>query len=385
MKSKSKDKVFYEEFIDSQLFQQFIQDLLKYEYNYFDKKIQEEKDKENEKKIKKKKKVKEKKEQENIKEAIFITKPDFLGAKKNDKESIENIVQATNEFEKNDDEVKQGILERVNFIDETLYDNSKCIIYLIPQNKRDMKKGEGEKQKLQATLLQKMKINKDEQNEKIKDKIKEDIKDTVTKIFKSKIGEDFRALRNETSRHLENPFGREFFVSLISNNNNNIISLQENSFNFLSDLIKCTLNTVLKLEETDKIIEEIVILIKSTQCFEKEVKSKKNVKIVEHYSIYQHLKKSIHEYSKISQNNLWQKWYELELKKQEDQDNNGVKEAIVMKVCSEIIDLELQKTTVKKIIDSINKTIYEEKSEPYINFQKNYLKVITSSHYISKC
>jgi hypothetical protein len=56
MKNKSKDKVFYEEFIDSQLFQQFIQDLLKYEYNYFDKKIQEEKDKENEKKIKKKKK-----------------------------------------------------------------------------------------------------------------------------------------------------------------------------------------------------------------------------------------------------------------------------------------------------------------------------------------
>ena len=96
------------------------------------------------------------------------------------------------------------------------------------------------------------------------------------------------------------------------------------------------------------------------------------------------MKKNIHDYSKISQNNLWQKWYELELKKQEDQNNNAVKEAIVMKVCSEIIDLELQKTTVKKIIDSINKTIYEEKSEPYINFQKNYLKVITSSHYISK-
>ena len=248
----------------------------------------------------------------------------------------------------------------------------------------DIKKEDSEKNKLQETLLQKLKINQDEQNEKIKDKIKEDIKDTVTKIFKSKIGEDYKALRNETSRHLENPFGREFFVSLISNNNNNIISLQENSFNFLSDLIKFILNTVLKLEETDKIIEEIVILIKSTKCFEKEVRNKKNVKIVEHCTIYQYLKKNIHEYSKISQNNLWQKWYELELKKQEDPNNNAVKEAIVMNVCSEIIDLELQKTTVKKIIDSINKTIYEEKSEPYINFQKNYLKVITSSHYISK-
>jgi hypothetical protein len=286
--------------------------------------------------------------------------------------------------------VKQGILETINLIDVTHYDNSKCMIYLIPQKKTDMKKEESEKNQLQATLLQKLKVNQDEQNEKIKDKIKEDIKDTVTKIFKSKIGEDYKALRNETSRHLENPFGREFFVSLISNNNNNIFSLQENSFNFLSDLIKCTLNTVLKLEETDKIIEEIVTLIKSTKCFEKEKKNKKNEKNVknikvEHYTIYKYLKKSIHNYSKISQNNLWQKWYELELKKQEDQDNNGVKEAIAMNVCYEIIDLELQKTTVKKIIDSINKTIYEEKSEPYINFQKNYLKVITSSHYISKC
>ena len=391
MNNLSKDKEFYDEFIDCQLFQQFTQNLIQNECSYFNKKIREAKEKELEKKDKKKKKDKGKKEQVKINDQIYIATPDYLGVKKNDKKVIEKAVNGIEFVTSNEEEVRRGILEKINPIDDKKYDNSKCIIYLTPEKKADVKKEDEKKNQLQASLLLKIKNNKsdkseNELNEKQKDKIKDDIKDTVIKIFKSKIEEDYKNLKIETSRLLENSFGREFFVSLISNNNNNIISLQEYSFNFLSDMIKCILNTVLKLEETDEIIKEVVLLIKSTKFFEKEVQvqNKRYSKIEQKITLYEALKKNIQSYNKICQTSLWQKWYELDLKKQEEPDNNEVKESIVMNICSEIIDLEIQKTTVKKIIDSINKIIYVEDSEPYLNFQQHYLKEITNSKYISK-
>ena len=84
----------------------------------------------------------------------------------------------------------------------------------------------------------------------------------VIQIFKSQIGTDIKTLKAEAIRNLKTAYGRSFFVSLISNNNNNIISLQENSFNFLEILIYETLISILTLEETEQILEEVIILIK---------------------------------------------------------------------------------------------------------------------------
>ena len=242
----------------------------------------------------------------------------------------------------------------------------------------------------EATILKKIRISKsilaeDELTEKQKDQIKDDIKDIVIKIFKSQIKEDTKALKNEIFRLLDKSFGREFFISLISNNNNNIISLQEHSFNFLLTIIKGTLNNILKLEETEKIIEEIVILIKSTKFFQKEVKKEKGSKNTtkNQVTIYEIMKKEIQDYSKISQDNLWKKWYDQELKKEEEQEDINIKERILIKVCEEMIDLKISKTTIKKVIDSINKSIYGEDLENYNILQKKYVNLIIKSKDIS--
>ena len=111
-------------------------------------------------------------------------------------------------------------------------------------------------------------ITDGELSEKKKDQIREEIKDMVVKIFKSEIdNSENKALKNEAFRNLDNNYGRAFFVSLISNKNNNIISLQENSFNFLEAIINGIFTLILKLEETEQIILEIIILIKSTKFF----------------------------------------------------------------------------------------------------------------------
>ena len=391
MNNITKDKTFYDEFIDCQLFQQFTQNILKNECSYFNNKIKEAKEKENLKKDKKNKK-KVHRESMNLKDNVYIVKPDYLGIKENDENLIEKALEEDYKIEKLDKEKRNRILEKIYPIEPEKYINSKCIIYLTPE-KKEIKNEEDNKNKLmpmkEATILKKIRfpssiLAENELTEKQKDQIKDDIKDIVIKIFKSQIKEDTKALKNEIFRLLDKSFGREFFISLISNNNNNIISLQEYSFNFLLTIIKGTLNTILKLEETEKIIEEIIILIKSTKFFQKEVKKEKGLKSTtkKQVTIYEIMKKEIQDYSKITQTNLWKKWYEQELKKEEEQEDNNTKEKILIKICLEMIDLEIPKTTVKNIIDNINKTIYENEKD-FKMLQNKYLQIITTSQYIS--
>ena len=391
MNNITKDKTFYDEFIDCQLFQQFTQNLLKNECSYFNNKIK--KAKENEKLKDKKNKKRVHRESTNEKDHVYIVKPDYLGIKENDENLIEKTLEEKYKIEQLNEEKKNRILEEIYPIEPEKYINSKCIIYLTPEKKK-IKNEEDNKNKLmsmkEATILKKIRISKsilaeDELTEKQKDQIKDDIKDIVIKIFKSQIKEDTKALKNEIFRLLDKSFGREFFISLISNNNNNIISLQEHSFNFLLTIIKGTLNNILKLEETEKIIEEIVILIKSTKFFQKEVKKEKGSKNTtkNQVTIYEIMKKEIQDYSKISQDNLWKKWYDQELKKEEEQEDINIKERILIKVCEEMIDLKISKTTIKKVIDSINKSIYGEDLENYNILQKKYVNLIIKSKDIS--
>ena len=391
MNNITKDKTFYDEFIDCQLFQQFTQNLLKNECSYFNNKIK--KAKENEKLKDKKNKKRVHRESTNEKDHVYIVKPDYLGIKENDENLIEKTLEEKYKIEQLNEEKKNRILEEIYPIEPEKYINSKCIIYLTPE-KKEIKNEEDNKNKLmsmkEATILKKIRISKsilaeDELTEKQKDQIKDDIKDIVIKIFKSQIKEDTKALKNEIFRLLDKSFGREFFISLISNNNNNIISLQEHSFNFLLTIIKGTLNNILKLEETEKIIEEIVILIKSTKFFQKEVKKEKGSKNTtkNQVTIYEIMKKEIQDYSKISQDNLWKKWYDQELKKEEEQEDINIKERILIKVCEEMIDLKISKTTIKKVIDSINKSIYGEDLENYNSLQKKYVNLIIKSKDIS--
>lgn len=217
------------------------------------------------------------------KENLYIIKPDYLGIKENDRQIIETIIKTDyiDIFDKNDDE---RILNDLYLIEPEKYDNSKCIIYLIPEKNEPNE--EDNKIKLQEMTRTSTGIRQrtttiftpsGELSEKKKDQIKEEIKDMVVKIFRSEIdNSENKALKNEAFRNLDTNYGRAFFVSLISNKNNNIISLQENSFNFLEAIINGIFSLILKLEETEQIILEIIILIKSTKFL--KLKNKKKIK-----------------------------------------------------------------------------------------------------------
>ena len=404
MNSVNKDEKFYDEFIDCQLFQQFTQNILKDGCSYFNKKIKEKKEKEEKKKDKKKEKPKSTKESKNKKDSIYLIRPDFLGIKENDKELIEKTIKEKYENKENKEkEKKNKILEDVYQIENENYVNSDCIIYLNPEKKDKDKKDEEKKIKLQElkgkTISGDILKNKassalltrGELTERQIDQIKEEIKDMVVQIFKSEIKEsDNRALKKEAFRNLETSFGRAFFISLISNNNNNVISLQENSFNFLESLFIGILNSVLKLEETDEIIEEIVILIKVSKYFEvqsqkKEKNQKKHHHQKEHQTIYQNMKKHLQNYTKINQKNIWQKWFELDLKKksEEEQIDDNAKVEIILNICREMTDLEIYKTSIKNYIDSFSISLFGEESEIYKSTQKQYRLIISKAPYIS--
>jgi hypothetical protein len=388
-KIKKEEKKFYDEFIDCQLFQQFTQNILTNSYSYFNKKIKESK----EKKSKDKKGDKGYRASINKQESIYIARPDYLGITENDKNLIEKKLREDYKVNKNEsEEVKNKILEKLNPIDSDKYINSNCIIYLTPEKKDSSKEEENTnlqtiKQENKSMMKKANTLLAGELTEKQIDKIKDDVKDMAIKIFKSEIkSEDVKALKTEAFRNLETSYGRSFFVSLISNNSTNVISLQENSFGFLENLINGILNSTLKLEETEQIIEEVVILIRSTKFFEKEINKKdKNSKKKEELNLFNYMKKKLQGYNKVNQKNFWEKWFELDLNKLDDEEkeDNNIREDLIIKICQEMIDLEISKSTIKNICDKFNKNTFEEGSELFNKTQKRYIKLISTSNYIS--
>jgi len=409
MNSISKDESFYNEFIESQLFNYFTQNLLLGGYSYFNKKIKEFKQKKN----KKNHKEKNRKDSINNTDTIYLTCPDYLGIKENDRILIEKTVKDNYNIKgKETVEMKNNILGSIRFIDPEKYINSKCIIYLIPEKKETPKDEENIldelSKKMKSTSVSKGKDSTEKQREQIKD----DIKDLVIKIFKSEIvkEDNYNTNKNFISilQNLETDDGRNFFVSLISNNSNNIVSLEEESFKCLDNLITHILNSSLKLEESDQLIEEIVILIKSTKYFKKEPKKdkkdkkdkkekrekkdkrdkkdKQDKKENEMETLFNIMKKRIQNYSKIGQKNIWEKWYELELKKKdiEEQNDNNIKSEVLFSCCKDLIELEIGKGSVKNIADTINKNLFGENTELFGETQKKYIEIITQSNYISK-
>ena len=386
MNNIKKDEIlFYDEFIDCQLFQQFTQNILKDNYSYFNKKIKEKNEKEN--KNKKNEKI-HRATTVNKKETRYIIRPDYLGIKENDKKVIETAIK--DNYKKESfvtPELQKRILETLTPINSEKYINSNCIIYLIPEKKDTIKEDENNNKLQKINSIKNINNLMDgDISEKQIDKIKDDIKDMVIQIFKSQIGIDIKALKTEAFRNLNNPYGRAFFVSLISNNNNNIISLQENSFSFLDTLIYGTLNSILTVEETDQIIKEVVILIKSTKYFQKEPEKEKSKKEKKKPVIlFDYMKKRLQKYNKLNQKNLWQIWFKLDLKKIEEEQeiNDDIKQKLIIKICKEMIGFELGKTIIKNVCDNINETVFEVESK--IKETKDiYVQLIMKSNYISK-
>ena len=91
-------------------------------------------------------------------------------------------------------------------------------------------------------------------------------------------------------------------------------------------------------------------------------------------------------YIKITQKNLWEKWYELEFerKKKECSDEDMIKEEIILDICKNMIFLQISKSTVKNVTENINKIAFTEGSSLYEKIKKEYINLIIKANYISE-
>jgi hypothetical protein len=386
-KKPNNEKKFYNEILDTQLFQQFTQNVVNEDVNYFNNKITLH---ELGKKAKQKKNLQIEKE--------YCINPEFLNLEQNS-DDIKNLVKELKEkYPEEKQKTKSLILEKSIEIEDEKYDEKNCQVYFTPEeleiNQQPVPLVEldsevkNPRKMTNSNILQKLKamnlkaaINvkkKEGLSEKEKDSIKETIKDYVVKIFKSEEINLEQKEKTDLLNKLNLPFGREFFINLLSKNTSNIILLKENSFHLLWYLIYMPLIYTLKLEETPQILGDVVMLIKCSSYY--GIQEEGKIKTLFEKNIAK-----IQDFAKIKQDNFWQMWYDLELKKNEKlKDDTKHKQSIIYDICKTLIKLEMPKSMVKKFSDHININVFGKGSDLQQETFKEIVKFISSAKYISK-
>ena len=208
--------------------------------------------------------------------------------------------------------------------------------------------------------------------EKEKDSIKETIKDFSVNIFTSKDIKDDPIFKKQLQNTLNTPFGREFFVGILSKNVTNIILLKPNSFQLLGTLIYNSLLYILNINETNKLLEQTVILIKSTKYYGKEIKGKTT-------TLWNEYKSKIQGYSKVNQNNFWENWYNIEIK-----NNNKLKKYdIILTLNDTMLELELDKSFIKNTLQSLAEKEFGKESGYFTNITEDILGKLKKSKYLT--
>ena len=392
------EKKFYNEIIDSQLFQQFTQNIIKEDFNYLYNKLALREKEQNEKKTKNKK-DKNKEEKKQIILNNYVVPPYYLNIKDADVRNIEGNLRKKYPVAIKDMETDRIMVDLAE-IDPNKFINERCLIFLTPEqikaeqgdfhenknldlrksaipkftgNFRDMKLKMNVKLSTKSTMIESEKYN-----EKKKEEMKEYIRDYVAKIFRSEINNIDNTEKSDLVNIIETSYGREYFISLLSHNTGNLVLLQNNSFKLLGNLIYNTLIGTLKIDENDKVLEEIVLLIKSTKCFGMEEKGK-TIKIYDDY------KKRFQSTPKFVQYNFWRKKFDIDLKNKENKQNDyKTKQDIIYNLVSEMIDLEIPKGLIKTIIDKILIEIFGKDTELSKETFKIFIQQISKAHYISK-
>ena len=383
------DKHFYDEFIETQLFQQFTQNIIKDELKYFSEKSKNYSNKMGA--------LKRASHFIFNKEKLYLIKPDYLQINGEKSIDIENKMKdkyITNEKGDEDTLAKSPnkILSHINLIKNEFYEDKNCYIYTLPESNSNINprriKDKYESSKMinrndklfnifknwSVKAIKNFGKRGDELSEKEKDSIKETIKDFTIKIFKSEEIEGDINQKKDLQNALNSNFGRECFVNLLTKNVNNIILLKEKSFHLLGILIYNSLLFVLNIEETDTIIEQMAKLVKSTKFFGNEKKG-------ETTTLWDVYKSRIQGYSKVNQANFWNKWYDNEIT---EELNYFQKEKIILEICDIMIQLELNKSFIKNVILGISEKEFGKDSEESKSILNLITEKIIGTKYISK-
>ena len=140
-------------------------------------------------------------------------------------------------------------------------------------------------------------------------------------------------------------------------------------------IYNCIINT-LKLEETNEILNNLVLLIKSTKYFG-------ITEYAANYTMFEKYKTKIQDVPKIRQDNFWEIWYETEISKKNEPKEED-KQEIIYEICKTLIQLELPKSMVKKLTDNINIKLYGKGTELYKKTFDVFIKFIVNAKYVSQ-
>ena len=408
-KISQEDKKFYDEFLDSQLFQLFTQNIIKDDLSYFKNMVDDYN--RNGKKFKTNKLDYEL----TSNKKLYIITPDYLDINSTGKKNKQILDEINKKYELiNNDDINHRTTFYMQNIENKNYINDNLNIYIIPKEKKEIienkrtfyliNKISSEKDKnkkymkplVRKYILAKYKEN--EMSQKDQDELKERIKDFkvfmiidfTVKIFKSEnINTEDKKLKNEMINDLNTKIGREFFINLLSKNTTNIILLQENFFNLLGTLIYNILLTLLK-EEGPHILEEVVRLLKSLKYFGKEEKqalptlgamiNSKNQSTLTLWDIY---KQRIQGYAKVNQANLWYKWYQIDLIAEKENNKDEIKIKVILNLCRIMMDIKLDNSFIKKTLDKLIDIVFEKNEKKKEETSKN-IKAILSNKYNKK-
>lgn len=307
----------------------------------------------------------------------------------------------------------ERIINGIPFINSSNYILENCQIYMTPEQveaeakviKKEQLPIQSHKTMPSGKILesiQQMNIKsirgsmikrRGEISEKEKDNIREYIKDFMGQIFKSEINEKdlTSTIKTDYLNSINHPFGRQFFLSLLSKNVN-LVHLQKASFDLLGMLIYNSLLQTLRIEQTNQVLEDIVQLIKSTKFFVSEDQNNKKKK-----RIFDFYKNKIQTNPIVEEEKFWQKWYDMEVDNiknmkskpgNKSKINNDVddydRQKVIYNICKSLIELEVPKSIVKTICKNITNKAFGEMSELNTETFDHFIKLITTANYISK-
>ena len=398
------DEKFYKEFSETQLFQLFLQNVIKDESMiYFTHRVKQYLQ------LKKEKKTKteifaadfEKSYAEYYKvNQIYCIKPEFL--KIEEGATINDISQLL---------IKKCPLNASSLNEKGVLKEDKRIIgsivalnegeepktykyYQIPGSNIKVKEEEKKKKEEQEidmneikeksntimknkNILVKGKKQEGNLSEREKEDIKDNIKDILTRAFKSE------ELNQDDTKNLvtfiDNSFGREFFLSAIFQKKAHervTKNITKQCFNLLSDGIFNSLLTILKLDGNEKNFRDAIMLIKSTMLYFKSEK-KKQIFICD--ILFEKLKN----FSLISKDDLWEQWLDFDLQEKKElgivfKDVQEEEKAI----CELLFDMTGKQMKLKRTKDNIFTSINNiamnriKTDKTYDEFKKKFVKMI---------
>ena len=401
------DLKFYDEFIDTQIFQQFIQTVIVNDnYNYFKTMLIHNSSYTKYLSVNPNNKV----------DSYLYSIPDIFDNSNNDINNIRKILKEDcylNYTKISENGIllnNQRILPSIKYIDQKNYNNKNCSIYLLPQFKNNNINNDKDMEKLNINFLKKfenykpeidtineneeifentpkikLNINKNQNilNEKEIDNLEEYIKDFTIKLFSSKKLDIYsNKTKTEIQNAISSDYGRKYFVNLLLKNisHNNIVILEYSYFNFLGNLIYNLILSTLKIEETDEVLEQIIYLIKCTNFYGKKEYDKHGMHLVTLWDIY---KPKIQTNPKVVQINFWNKWYEIEYENSLDKSDNEI-QIIIYRICDLMICLELPKSFIKNVLNGIANRIFGKDSTKSKETFSVFIKKIVNAKYISQ-